>query len=282
MLGRRVVRLEHNPHRPFPRTFGSNEFDSFALCRRITPTQEDGTWDSWIVAAEYETNSGSPYSPPTNVGQPGAGGGSGAAGDPSLEPQTEEWGTQTREVPLVRDLGDPDATDPAETIPRPILNSAGQPFDPVPTNEDGWTTLTIERNEATVNSGRLAHFRFAVNKDVFLGKPPGRWILRPITARKVYKGAFGYYRFRYEFWLAGENDPDWDDLELLDQGLCMKGPGGVPTPIIRGGQPVSQPVLLKDGIPLTPAQLADPKVGAQFLKYKRRKRRPFAPLNIEL
>ena len=73
-------------------SYGTNEFDSFALCRRVTPTQDADDWFTWVVECEYDTTGGNPQGQPENPGQPGSGGGSGAAGDPTLEDFfTEEY-----------------------------------------------------------------------------------------------------------------------------------------------------------------------------------------------
>ena len=266
-------------------SYGTNEFDSFALCRRVTPTQDADDWFTWVVECEYDTTGGNPQGQPENPGQPGTGGGSGAAGDPTLEPQTVEWGTQSREVALIEDLGDPDSNDPIIKNPRPILNSAGQPFDPVPTIEQAHLTLTIERNEVEFDVGKATKYRNVVNKDMWLDRIPGRWLCRQITGRVVYKGAYQYARVRYEFWLSPtiRARDFWDNLELLDQGLCrLDADGERPVPIIRNGHPISQPALLKDGAPLTRAQIRNPNVGPQYLRFKRYRREPFAPLKITI
>ncbi|MFO0798987.1 MAG: hypothetical protein U0804_16080 [Gemmataceae bacterium] len=262
------------------RSFRTNEVDSLSLCRRVAPSQDPGDWFTWLVDAQYDTRGGDPRSIPDNPGQPGSGGGSGQAGDPSLDPPVITYDTQDRDRVLVKDLGDPDSVVVANRTPRPILNSANQPFDPVPTIEDGYTVVTFERNEPALNRGRLNRFRYATNKDAWNGEQPGRWLCRPITASRVFKGGLEFYRFRYTFWLAGEDDPDWDDLELLDQGLCRLGNDNEPVPIMRNGHPVSSPVMLNGGLPLSAADLANPAVGPQYLRFKRRKRVPFAPLNI--
>lgn len=272
-------------------SFGTGEFDTFALCRDIDPQQDEGDWTLWYVTCRYDTSGGTPYGQPSSPGQPGSGGGSGAAGDPTLEPPTVEWGVQTREVAFMEDLGNPDEDiNPDYLIPRALLNSAGQPFDPVPTIEMCHLTLTIERNEAAFDQLKARKYKNVVNKDAWgvegQNYAAGLWLLKHITGRAVYKGAFKYARVRYEFWLAPTVDEKdhWDNLDLLDQGLCRKGEtGGPPRPIIVNGHPITQPALLDGvGVPLTPAQIADPAVGPQFLRFKRYRREPFAPLNITL
>lgn len=267
-------------------SYGTGEFDSFALCRRVTPTQDADDWFTWVVECEYDTTGGTPQGQPENPGQPGSGGGSGASGDPTLEPPTVEWGAQSREVAFMEDLGDPDAHEASEEFyPRTLLNSAGQPFDPVPTIEVSHLTLTVERNEAEFDQLKARKYKGVVNKDVFLGYAAGLWFLKHITGRVVYKGAYQYARVRYEFWLAPTVDEKdhWDNLDLLDQGLCRKGnDNGPPIPIMVNGHPISQPALLKNGFPLPPPQIINPDIGPQFLRFKRYRRVPFAPLKITI
>lgn len=267
-------------------SFGTGEFDTFAICRDIKPVQDDGDWTLWHVDCEYDTRGGNPQGQPGDPGQPGSGGGSGASGDPTLEPPTVEWGVQTREVPLSKDIGDPDSPFPSLQTPRALLNSAGQPFDPVPTIELCHLSLTVERNEVAFDQIKARKYKNVVNKDVFLNYAAGIWLLKHITGREVYKGAHKYARVRYEFWLAPTLDPTdhWDNLDILDAGLCRKGAaGGPPIPIIVNGHPITQPALLSSaGAPLTPAELIDPEIGPQYLRFKRYRREPFAPLNIDI
>lgn len=266
------------------RSFGTSEVDAFALCTRVSPTQDSNDWSTWVVECEYSTDVGL-GGPPDDPGQPGAGGGSGSSGDPTLDPPVIEWGSQTREVALPLDLGDPDAADPVLQKPRPFLNSAGQPFDPPPTIEVSHLTLTVERNEPTFNASRALRYRNTVNADLWQDRLPGRWWCRQITGHIVFKGPYRYARVRYEFWLSPSplKKDLWDNLLLLDQGLCRLGPDGKnPVPIERNGHPISQPVLLKGGLPLSKDDILNPAIGPQYLTFKRYRREPFAPLNITI
>lgn len=278
-------------------SYSTAEVDPWALCRRIDPQQDEDDWTTWTVTCEYDTRSpnGDGAGQPENPGQPGPGGGRGAAGNPELELPTVEWGVQTREVAVQRPLFIPVADHQKLVaaglavandfdVGRRLTTSALQPFDPPPTVEKSFKTLTVERNEAKFPLTLSRQYEGAFNLDAFLTYAAGRWLCKSITGREVYKGPFRYARVRYEFWLQHQDDIGWQYIELLDAGTMRLGAGGVPVPIIPpiGGHPVSTPQLLKDGQPLTAAEIADPDIGPQFLRFFVRPYKPFAPLKINV
>lgn len=190
-------------------SFGSTEVDVLALCRSITPTQDEDDWQVWIVECEYSTASRASGQPPAGGGDPSQGGAN-PADNPEVEQPVVEYGSHIRQVAFSEDI-DGEA----------VFNSAGQPFDPVPTIEDGWDTLTVERNELEYDRSDMADYAFKVNLGFFLGEAPGTVLCRPITARQAYKGGLKFWRVRYEFHFANEQmEFDWK-LRLLDQGLCV-------------------------------------------------------------
>jgi len=252
--------------------YGGEELDMLAICRSIDPVQDEDDWTFWVVTCEYSTESitGDPRlgQSPEGGGNPGTG--SGAANDPGLEPPVQEWGAWTREEVALY-AQDHDRT--------PILNSAGQPFDPGPVREIGGTTLILERNELTYNPQEKNAFRFTINDDDFIWEGDYRlWLCKPITGSRRYKGAMKYWRVRYEFWHAGDAE-SWNHI-ILDAGF-EKVVDGRLVPITISGQTPSRPVPLDgSGSPLTNDAIeAD---GVEFLQFKKYLAKPFSSLNIEV
>ena len=257
-------------------SFDTHEVDFFAICRDIKPTQDPNDWYLWTVVCTYDTQSSSEFGnnagQPGTIGQPGTGGGSGASGDPTQEPPTVSWTTEIREVAFVRQAN------AAET---PILNSAKQPFDPPPTKEVGFDVLRYSRNEATFDRADKAQYRFKMNDSDFLGAEASKVLCRPITADQRYIGPFKFWRVNYEFWFK-EDGVGWFEV-FLDQGLCqLDWLDNIVAIVDAKGNPVTQPQLLKDGVPLSKADIEDPLIGPQYIAAQKYGEIDFSPLNIVL
>ncbi len=254
----------------------TNEFDLFCLCRDIRAVQDSDDWQIWNIQVDYSTISrgGELRGQPTGAdayGQPNNSGGSGSAGDPSLELPVVQWGAATRDIFQVRDLSDASSANPFDpgAVGVPIVNSAGQPFDPPPAIETAYQTLMFERNEAEFDHDRMGQFALSVNELQFLGYDPQMVLCRPITANRVFRGSLGYWRVKYEFWF---NPPTgtWQ-TKLLNQGLMQLDLAtGKPTPITKKGQPITQPAFLDllTGREITAAELEDILDGTEEPPYK--------------
>jgi len=127
--------------------------------------------------------------------------------DPFDEPWEEDWGFARRTDVVDRDIaGDP------------IVNSAGQSYNPPVPREYYDNTLTIVRNQPFYNAFQARAFMDAVNADNFYGFEKGAVKCTDFSGRKMRLGAdFHYYRVRYAFairkhWL----------LELKDEGLAER------------------------------------------------------------
>jgi len=257
-------------------SFGTSEFDLFAVCRSITATQDDDDWQVWHVACEYGTTNADLSGHPETGDGSGFNPKEGGAGDNlDLEPASVEWGYWTREeVQRVEARAEYDA----------ILNSAKQPFDPLPTREVGGLVLTYERNELTFDAWAMTAYAFTVNSEDFLEEGDFRqWLCKPVTARKVWKGNFSYYRVRYEFHHTDATAKDgvvpigWDHY-LLDCGWMQLNAAGKPVPIVNVGQTAASVPLL-DGA----GKVLDPPITTdkiKYLSYAKYRERSFAPLKI--
>lgn len=93
------------------------------------------------------------------------------------------------------------SNDPIDTDAEglPIVNSAGEAYDPPITTDHSDTILRITRNELTYDDAAAAAFRDAVNNDVFLGFPAGHVKCTVFTADQMRAAGLIYYRVRYEF-----------------------------------------------------------------------------------
>ena len=159
------------------------------------------------------------------------------------------------------------------------ITSAGDPFDPIPTKETGGMVLTVERNQMVWNPYEMQTYNYRVNKDDFQDKLSvgdiGRWLCKPPTARRVYKGPVRYWRARYEFHECGPDFPSWDHI-MLNKGHRYFDAAGVKKTFIPTGQ-VSIAMLKADG-----TKLPEPIVEADinYLTFKKYRSVAFAPLKI--
>lgn len=258
---------------PFSPYMTETEFDLLALLTGIQAAPEHADdWQSWIVTCTYSTemptNGPGDFNSPDNQ--------SGDQNNPEHEPPDIDWDWDTEHRALSKDLDG-----------KPIVNSAGQPFTPVPTFEVAPNILNFARNELFFDRSKSSKYSFVTNKDVFLGAPPGTVLCYPPKAKRVFKGKSAYWRVTYKFKFGRQLD-DKGTLEtiqpvLLDQGLCrLEGNKNLPPQIIKiagagvdaaaqGALGVIDPdgkvrrrlmepiPILKRGIPITQPVLLDGK-----------------------
>lgn len=120
---------------------------------------------------------------------------------------TDESGSQstTQEDPLDRDSVIEWSFAQFQTIAEetingdPIVNTAGDPFDPPLTKDDSRPVLTITRNEGGFDAARAIAFMDAVNEDAFFGAEPGQAKVANISARQQFQNGLTFYQVRYEF-----------------------------------------------------------------------------------
>jgi hypothetical protein len=175
------------------------EFDTNAFAVKIE-AQIDGDCNddsSWIVTVDY-----GPYDPtqfPEN---------------PLNHPIKISWGENRFEQGVTEDInGDP------------VLNSAGDYFDPPITIDDSRPTLRIVRNERTYDPNYAKTWKDTLNADTFFGQPPNSWKMSTPLGDLDYNPVCGfYYIVTYQF----EFDPELWKKKILDQGM-RQIVGGVKT-----------------------------------------------------
>lgn len=114
------------------------------------------------------------------------------------------WGFTNLTVPMVIDADD-----------KAVVNSAGDPFDPLPVKETCLRTVTITRNEPTFDVHEKRVYDNKRSANAFLGFDAGMARMLPIRSgeRYVFNG-ISYFEVIYEIVFAY----DCWQIKLLDQG----------------------------------------------------------------
>lgn len=280
---------------------GGTEVDLLSRVRRIDPDQDDADPKLWIVRVEYEPitsevpsgagSSGSSGGTGGGGSDPAKPGGGGAADRPELQPPKIRW-TSADHTKVMRKGYDNEGRFTATVEAKrkvPVVNSAGQPFDPIPEYEDGYPILEISRIEASFDPLKARDYRYAVNDEPFLFAPPEHAQTLPIEAEQVWIGGFPYWQVGYRIRF---NDESWQ-TEILDAGY-MRADAAEPDDVTKvtaildpdSRSPVSEPWPLDGhGMPLDRAAIAkalrdDPEAALVYLKFYPYQRRSFAPLNL--
>lgn len=224
-----------------PYTMGT-ESDPWAVCLKMNATPFGEDQREWIVTVEYGRA--------PNVAE-----------NPLSEPSELDIEGREFEVAIDRDRNG-----------NPLVNSAGDPFDPPVTIEDNRIIVTVARNEATpqyaaANPGYVGPvFNYAdltgmvgkTNQTTFLGYGPRKLkALFPRISREFSPNIGFYWKVIYRFEIIDKeyeiDDPDnpgtplvigqGHDRVILDQGFREKV-GSVKKLITLDGQPLQEPALL--------------------------------------
>lgn len=214
---------------------------------QLASAADDGC--QWDVSVEY-----------------GPGGGESAVfpANPVEHPIKISWGFAKHEVPVETDIDD-----------KPIVNSAGDFFDPAPTRDDSRPVLKIVRNELTYDPLLALDWKDRINEDSWYGFEPGTVKAGEFPGELRFNAECGfYYEVSYEF----EIQPDGWVKKLLDQGMRTLNAtsGKLANVLDEKGHQVSSPVLL-DGSGQKLASGADPVI-LEFNIYKTAR---FADLNFD-
>lgn len=232
-----------------------NDLDLAAILKRVDTQPEDVLAGIWQVTMTYDTAQNAvdkgTVQPGTTDTPPGGGSGTPGTGNnqtpPDQRPWTLRWGSVQTDRLLVKDLSEEEA---------PVVNSAGQPFDPPISLPSANTTLSITGFTAVGDGSKIKRYMNKVNEHAFLGWDPGEARCTQYQLTSVYEnGAF--------FWQVDVTiefkDGGWNPVEVLDAGTLYKKSASLPLqPILdRAGNPVTAPVPLNGfGEPLTAG--ADP------------------------
>lgn len=249
----------------------------FNFLKRLTPTGTDNR-KIWNVTGQYEQLSGS-------VGR---------TANPLEEPPVVLWGTSKEEAPIVS------AYNEEGERKVPVVNSAGQPFDPPLTEPRNRLVATIRYNSENFNAEAANEFLEAVNDaPTIIGRVRVEERMAKIIEftgePQEFEGTnYSTITIKVELntnvTLAVVDDETvivaqgWD-REVLDQGLFELKDGALPEDpklIVRmrtdDGEEVTEPLKLDgEGKKLDP-QNADPV----FLTFRTNKKKSFVGLNLEV
>lgn len=157
--------------------------DAIAVCRKVSARRSLDDPLMWVVTCEFS------ISRQTGIGAQGSAAnrqpGGTNADDPTKWAPQYSWGAQQVKVPFRKDR-----------TGRWVLNSAGDPYDPLPELDASIPTLTVSRYQAAFNAEMAKSYAYAVNADTFLFADPGQARLQPITAESEATGGVLLWKVR--------------------------------------------------------------------------------------
>lgn len=263
---------------------GNGVYDLAALAESIRgePEEEENPY-RFIVRVVYTTRvydeiarkgGVAPTSPQQGQGGGSPGDSSSITENPLLQPAEVSTDPQERMRVAEKDLRG-----------KPVVNAAGERFDPPKEMPDGFLVLTITRNEAEHPFNPLNYFN-AINVDVFGSFPPLSVMCKGIRASNAYWYGFQYWKVTYTFWITDDLDGWAKDEIFLEHGWNQRVPVGPLKwelrPCINAvGDRVDGLLDHLDGLQIIPGiGVPTYTVEEDGPTYWFFKRRDFAPLNL--
>lgn len=152
----------------------------------------------------------------------------------------------------------------------PVLNSAGDYFDPPVTKDEARVVIRITKNFASFTGADVLAYSNKTNGDVFYGYPIHSLKVAPPRAQQLFSQFTGSTYTRVEFQL--EFNPDGWKKKVINLGLRQLGSVGgseALVPILFGGVPATAPALLdEDGHALAPPVTKDNVLVLEFDIYE--------------
>lgn len=232
-----AVGVEAGAFYRFPLSGTAVEWDFAAYLTAIDAREVSEDGKSWDVTLSY-----SQTSPQDQAGGSGGGAMPGAfiLSPFNIKPSVQ-WGSETEDVARTHDRDG-----------EPILNTAGDPFDPpilVPVSNP---VATIQRNLTSYDGSWVGSYKDHVNKSPWMGYPPNTVLCRDITGESVHDTDWGWYwRVTYQFafrpiWVKGGKviQPGWS-AQVLNAGMRQLKDGELEQILVQG-VPASSPVPLKE------------------------------------
>jgi hypothetical protein len=238
---------------------GGLEQDLNAYAYSLGAVQEEGDSLGWIVTIEY-----GPYSALFAGGGP--------TQNPLLQPIDVSWQTRSQQTVVDQDING-----------LPIVNTAGDPFDPPLMEDQPRATLTVVRNEATFNQSLQIQYYNAVNSDVFANYNPLMARVLNIGSKSMFHQDAGwYYQVTYEFEFLDPISPtvglNGYRRTVLSQGMraISSSVSGEKYHVMFKGVPVTEPVLLTQK-----GNLAKTAQDPYWLIFQTRPELPFAAFQFD-
>lgn len=226
----------------------SGVFDIGCTCVKVTPRQDQGDPFTWLVVCDYDTSFIDALLGDKN---------------PLNRRATKNWAPEKFQEPYDRDA-----------LGTAVLNSAGEPFDPLPVRDATRLVLTIERFEQSFDQQEALSYADTVNAESFQGFAAGLVKCDSITGNEHLENAILCYHVRYIFHF---DELGWVDF-ILDAGYKQIDPADATKRIVikdKYFQPYSSPTPL-DGLGHPLAAGAPPV----FLQYDPYPQKSFIPLNL--
>jgi hypothetical protein len=166
----------------------NGSFDATALARKVDAQQDNENPKLWIVTVDYGPFTAQPFQQDQN---------------PLLRPSVVTFGFNKTQR-IVRRYADF----------RPIVNSAGDEYDPPLTVDASNPVLTVTRNEPSFNPAIAVAYQDAVNSDPFFGASPGQAKVAGISAVSQTENNYFFFQVTYEIEFRWDG---WQPI-LLDYG----------------------------------------------------------------
>jgi hypothetical protein len=219
---------------PFP-----YEIDTGSYVQSINMARDGDDGKQWTVTVNY-----GPFDLNHDAGSSEVSNGS--LNPAEMAPQVE-WGTAKYEVSFPLDING-----------NPYLNTAGDPLENPPKQEESRLTLDFVRNELTYNPAYANSYADTINTDSFLGYQQYQVKCKSITGKRIYSADYGFYwevHYAFEFrnktfpnFNAQGNTQTFGFQELvLNAGLrqldLSQNPPALKQ-ILINGSPITSPVAL--------------------------------------
>ena len=267
----------------------TGEFDYLAICQSVDPRQDADNPFLWEVRCEYSTESMEPgnYPYPSGGGSVGSDpskpGSGGAADNPEMKQWEIEWDYEEFKMPMRKAFDSQDGMRAKRLVP--VVNSVGQPFDPLPEYNVACEVLRIVRIEANPDARLLRQMAYALNEDRFQGAEFAQAQLLPVQRKQVWIGRRRYWECTYRIRFCPEEFGTWQ-ASILDAGRSqLQGdpPDQTKDPIEilypKSHQPVNEDWPLDGGgKPLSRKDVLDGKV--KYLPFYNYRVLPFSPLRL--
>lgn len=231
--------------------------DIWLVCWKVDPLPQSKNANLVHVRCEYQRASWTSGPQPEN---------------PLDMPPKISWDTIVCVEPIDQDIDG-----------NPIINSAGEPFDPPITDEIHDRVVRIERNEASWSSTKQEEYQNTVNEHTFMSAQPHEAWMMTLRADKIYSGDYVYYTVYYEIVFrtkTTENAFPWR-RRVLDQGFRVR------TGVDDQGKPKYENILDDNGDKITEpisldgagAKLAD-GVDPYWHNFQTKRIVSWSPLNL--
>lgn len=207
---------------PYVTPLGAVDMGSVAESIKVVQDPQDPFL--WRVEIRYTNNPGRP-----DINQ---------QENPLLRPAEVSWSTSKITLPMEKDA---DGT--------PIVNTAGERFDPPLEREERFMILNVKLNQANFIAANLLLYEGRTNRLPFMGFPRGMVLLEKVASSKAFENNIFFWPTMYEFWIkmivhAGMQAVDVWANTVLNRGFFQKVDGKLKIITDALGKPMATPSLL--------------------------------------